>query len=65
MDPNSHLDPTKTLTLNPNAGADTPNQNPGTYGVSAPYYNNCRWQRQPSESISFGRIFRVKEKYQL
>ncbi len=65
VDPNSHFDPTKTLALNPNAWVDTPAQNPGTYDTSAPYYNNCRWQRQPAESISVGRIFRVKEKYQL
>jgi hypothetical protein len=65
VDPNSHFDPTKTLALNPNAWVDTPNQNPGTYGVSAPYYNHCRWQRQPAESLSVGRIFRIKEKVQL
>jgi Carboxypeptidase regulatory-like domain/TonB dependent receptor-like, beta-barrel len=62
VDPNSHFDPTKTLALNPAAWTDA---GTGQYGVSAPYYNNCRWQRQPQESISLGRIFRVKEKYQL
>jgi hypothetical protein len=62
VNPNSHFDPTTTLTLNPNAWQDVP---AGVYGVSAPYYNNCRWQRQPAESLSVGRIFRVKEKYQL
>jgi hypothetical protein len=65
INPNSHFDPTKTLALNPNAWVDTPNQNPGTFGVSAPYYANCRWQRQPSETLSVGRIFRIREKYQL
>ena len=47
--------------LNPKAWTDAP---PGTFGVSAPYYINNRWQRQPAESLSVGRIFRVKEKYQ-
>ena len=31
---------------------------PGQLGVSAPFYNNYRWQRQPAESMSFGRNFR-------
>lgn len=62
VNPNSHFDPTTTLALNPNAWVDV---GPGQYGVSAPYYNNCRWQRQPAESLSVGRIFRIREKYQL
>jgi len=62
FNPNSHFDPTKTLVLNTKAWVDAP---PGTYGVSAPYYINNRWQRQPAESLSVGRIFRIKEKYQL
>ena len=61
FNPNSHFDPTKTLVLNPKAWTDAP---PGTFGVSAPYYIDNRWQRQPAESLSVGRIFRVKEKYQ-
>ncbi len=62
VDPNSHFDPTKVLALNANAYNDV---GPGVFGVSAPYYINCRWQRQPAESLSLGRIFRVKEKYQI
>jgi hypothetical protein len=62
VDPNSHFDPTKTLALNTNAWVDVGS---GQYGVSAPYYTNCRWQRQPAESLSVGRIFRVKERYQI
>jgi hypothetical protein len=62
VNPNSHFDPTKTLALNPNAWS---NQTTETFGDAAPYYTNCRWQRQPAESLSLGRIFRVKEKYQL
>ncbi|HLH42154.1 MAG TPA: TonB-dependent receptor [Bryobacteraceae bacterium] len=56
VDPNSHFDPTKQLVLNPASWADAPG---GTFGVSAPYYNNFRWQRQPAESMNFARNFRV------
>ena len=62
VDPNSHFDPTKTVGLNPNAWSQ---QTTETFGNAAPYYNNCRWQRQPAESLSVGRVFRVKEKYQV
>jgi len=62
VNPNSHFDPTKTLVLNPKAWSD---QTTETFGDSAPYYTNCRWQRQPAESLSLGRIFRFKEKIQL
>ena len=62
VNPNSHFDPSKTLVLNPKAFTDAP---PATYGVSAPYYINNRWQRQPGESLSVARTFRVKEHYQL
>ena len=31
----------------------------GTFGVSAPFYTNYRWQRQPAESMGFGRNFRI------
>ncbi|HTR37707.1 MAG TPA: carboxypeptidase-like regulatory domain-containing protein [Bryobacteraceae bacterium] len=64
VDPNSHFDPTKQLVLNPAAWTDTAAQNPGTYGYSAPYYNDFRWQRKPAESLGFGRIFRIKEHMQ-
>jgi hypothetical protein len=60
FNPNSHFDPTKTLVLNPKAWTDAP---AGTFGVSAPYYINNRWQRQPAENLSVGRNFRIKEKY--
>ncbi len=62
INPNSHFDPTKTLALNPNAWS---NQTTETFGNSAPFYSNCRWQRQPAESLSLGRIFRIKERLQL
>ena len=40
--------------MNPNAWTDAA---PGTFGTSAGYYNNYRWQRQPAESLSLGRQF--------
>ncbi|HEY7334314.1 MAG TPA: TonB-dependent receptor [Bryobacteraceae bacterium] len=57
VDPNCHcFNPQTTLVLNKNAWTDAP---AGTFGVAAPYYNNYRWQRQPAESLSFGRNFRI------
>jgi hypothetical protein len=56
IDPNSHFDPTKTLVLNPAAWTDAA---AGQFGVSAPFYNGNRWQRQPAESMNFGRNFRM------
>jgi hypothetical protein len=56
-DPNCRcIDPTKDLVLNPAAWVDAA---PGTFGSTAPYLNEFRWQRQPSESMSFGRVFFV------
>jgi hypothetical protein len=62
VDPNSHFDPTKQLALNPNAWTDAA---PGQFGAAAPYYDDFRWQRQPAESLGFGRIFRIKERASL
>jgi hypothetical protein len=54
-DPNCHcIDPTKDLVLNPNAWVDAP---AGQFGSTAPYLNEFRWQRQPSEALSIGRLF--------
>jgi Carboxypeptidase regulatory-like domain len=61
INPNSHFDPSKTLVMNPKAWAQP---GPGQFGVSAPYYIGNRWQRQPAENLSIGRIFRIKERYQ-
>jgi hypothetical protein len=56
-DPNCHcIDPTKDLVLNPAAWSEVPG---GQFGTSAPYYDNYRWQRQPSEALSMGRNFRL------
>ena len=55
FDPNCKcFDPTTQLVLNPAGWADAP---AGTFGTSAPYYNDYRWQRQPAESLSLGRTF--------
>jgi hypothetical protein len=62
VNPNSHFDPTEQLALNPAAWTDAP---AGTFGYTSPYLNNFRWQRQPAESMGFGRIFRIKEAFQL
>jgi hypothetical protein len=57
VDPNCHcFDPQRTIVLNTNAWT---NPAPGQWGVSAPFYNNYRWRRQPSEAMSFGRNFRM------
>ncbi len=59
VDPNCHcFNPQTTLPLNPAAWVDAP---AGTFGNSAAYYNDYRWQRQPAESLSLGRNFPIKE----
>ncbi len=57
--PNSRLDPTSQLVLNPKAWVEPPY---GTFGASAPYFNDFRWQRQPAESMALARSFRIKER---
>jgi hypothetical protein len=57
VDPNCGcFNPQTTMALNPKAWTDAPG---GTFGVSAPFYNGYRWQRQPGESLSLGRNFRM------
>jgi hypothetical protein len=52
--PNTKFDPTQQLVLNPKAWVEPPF---GTFGASPAYYNDFRWQRQPAESMAFGRLF--------
>ena len=55
-DLNCHcVDPTKDLVLNPAAWSDATD---GQFGTSAYYYNDYRYQRRPSESMSLGREFK-------
>jgi hypothetical protein len=51
------IDPNKDLVLNPAAWTDA---GPGQFG-GQPYWNDYRYQRRPSESLSLGRIFRIRE----
>jgi hypothetical protein len=62
VNPNSKIDPTQQLVLNPAAWVEPAY---GTFGASAAYFNDFRWQRQPAESMGFGRTFHIKERAQL
>jgi Carboxypeptidase regulatory-like domain len=42
--------------LNPNAWVEP---SMGTFGSTAPYLNNYRWQRQPQENVNLGKKFAV------
>ena len=56
QDLNCHcFDPNKTFVLNPKAWVNPPE---GTFGTSAGYYSDYRYQRRPVESMSLARIFR-------
>jgi hypothetical protein len=56
-DPNCKcFNPQSDPILNKAAWTDAP---AGTWTTSAPFYNNYRWQRQPAESMSFARNFRM------
>ncbi len=50
------FNPQTTLVLNPAAWTDP---GAGQWGTSAPFYNSYRWQRQPAESMSFARNFKI------
>jgi hypothetical protein len=55
VDPNCKcFNPQATVVLNPAAWTDP---GAGQWGTSAPFTNNYRWQRQPSEAMSFARNF--------
>jgi hypothetical protein len=60
VDLNCHCyDPNKTFVLNPAAWT---NPAPGQWGTAAGYYTDYRYQRRPTESMSLGRLFRIKER---
>jgi hypothetical protein len=62
-DLNCHcIDPTKDLVLNTAAWT---NPADGQWGAAAPYYSDYRFQRRPSESMSLGRVFQIKEQMRL
>jgi hypothetical protein len=48
------IDPNKDFVLNPAAWTDPA---AGTFGTSAAYYNDYRFQRHPGEQIGIGRLF--------
>ncbi|MEP6960801.1 MAG: TonB-dependent receptor, partial [Acidobacteriota bacterium] len=57
VDPNCKcFDPTRELVLNKAAWVDPA---AGQFGVTSPFLNQYRWQRQPSEALNFGRNFRI------
>ncbi|HVW83278.1 MAG TPA: hypothetical protein VHB50_01290, partial [Bryobacteraceae bacterium] len=59
-DLNCHcIDPNKDFVLNPAAWV---NPAAGTWGTSAPYYSDFRYERHPVEQASIGRVFAIKEK---
>jgi hypothetical protein len=63
VDINCHCyDPNKTFVLNPAAWVNPP---AGQFGTAAGYYTDYRYQRRPSESLSLGRNFRIRERANL
>jgi hypothetical protein len=56
------FDPNTTFVLNPKAWTDPA---PGTWGTAAPYYDDYRGRRRPSESLAFGRLFQFTERFSL
>jgi hypothetical protein len=59
-DPNCGcIDPTQETILNPAAWIDQPT---GYWGTGTVYYNDFRGQRRPSESVSLGKSFPIRER---
>jgi hypothetical protein len=62
-DLNCHcIDPYKDFVLNPAAWT---NPASGTWGTAAPYYSDFRYERRPTEQMSLGRMFHIREKMSL
>jgi hypothetical protein len=53
------IDPNKDFVLNPAAWSQP---GPGQFGVSNSFYNDYRYARTPSEQVSLGRWFSIREK---
>ena len=70
VDPDNRVPGVNPFLHNPNCGCFNPqtqpilnpaawtDPGPGQWGTAAPFYSSYRWQRQPAESMSFGRNFR-------
>jgi hypothetical protein len=52
------IDPFNQLTLNPAAWSDPA---PGQFSTGSIYYNDYRYQRRPTESMSLGRLVPLRE----
>jgi len=63
QDLNCHcFDPNKTFVLNPAAWTEPA---PGQFASSAAFYSDYRYQRRPSEGMSLGRLFQIRERVRL
>ena len=58
VDPNSSFDPFTHLMLNSKAWQAPPD---GQYGTGSAYYSDYRYRRRPSENMSLGRNFPLRE----
>jgi len=56
------IDPTKDIVLNPAAWQDQP---AGVFGNGTVYYSDFRGQRRPTESVSLGKRFPIRERMHL
>jgi hypothetical protein len=62
-DLNCHcFDPNKEFVLKQAAWSQP---GPGQWGTGAAYYSDYRNQRRPNENMGLGRLFRIKERYEL